>query len=92
MQMLQQGAVPSETLETMCGQLPLDMQVQLTHFTQAENAAAAVHTALDKQPKPPSGTPSTNPHTTVFSRNRGRPVLEEFTNAGVAQDAGLNGS
>jgi hypothetical protein len=63
MQLLQHGAVPIETLETLCRQLPLDLQVQLTRFTQTENAAAAVQTALDKEPtvaSPPPSAPSTN--------------------------------
>ena len=50
MQMFQQSAQPPEALETLCDQLPLDLQVQLTRFTQAENAAAAVQTALDNAP------------------------------------------
>ena len=48
--MLQQSALPPEALETLCDQLPLDFQVQLTRFSQAENAAAAVQTALDNEP------------------------------------------
>src|SRR5580692_9949698 len=63
MQMLQQSALPSETLETLCGQLPLDLQVQLTRFTQTENTAAAVQTALDKEStvaSPPPSAQSTN--------------------------------
>src|SRR5580693_8474513 len=62
MQLLQHGAVPTEALETLCGQLPLDLQVQLTRFTQADNAAAAVQTALDNaSPQMPApSSPSTN--------------------------------
>jgi hypothetical protein len=63
MEMLRQGALPTAALETMCSQLPLDLQVQLTRFTQAENATAAVQTALDNQPAvatPPPSAPSTN--------------------------------
>ena len=67
MQLLQQGAWPPEALETVCGQLPLELQVQLTRFTQAENATTAVQTALDNSPPaatapptPPPMTPSTN--------------------------------
>jgi hypothetical protein len=50
MQQLQQSALPPEALETLCGQLPLDFQVQLTRFSQAENATAAVQTAQDNEP------------------------------------------
>ena len=67
MQMFQQGALPTEALETLCGQLPLDLQVQLTRFTQADNATAAVQTALHNAPAaapppptPPSNAPSTD--------------------------------
>src|ERR1700677_2599863 len=47
MQMLQQGALPPAALATVCDQLPLDLQVQLARFTQADNAATAVQTARD---------------------------------------------
>ena len=67
MQLLQQGALPTESLETLCGQLPLDMRVQLTRFTQADNARAAVQTTLNNAPiaatppqTPPPSAPSTN--------------------------------
>ena len=63
MQLLQQSALPPEALETVCGQLPLDFQVQLTRFSQAENAAVAVQTARDNEPAtatPPPSAPSTN--------------------------------
>jgi hypothetical protein len=67
MQMLQHGATPPEALATLCDQLPLDLQVQLTRFTQASNATATVQTALDNKPAaaPPSklrtpSAPSTN--------------------------------
>jgi hypothetical protein len=67
MQMLQQSAVAPEALETLCGQLPLDFQVQLTHFSQAENATVAAQKALDSAPTittppqaPPSSAPSPN--------------------------------
>ncbi len=66
MHMLQQSALPPEALETLCDQLPLDFQVHLTRFTQAENVAATVQTARDHEPAaatspptPPSA-PSTN--------------------------------
>jgi hypothetical protein len=77
MQMLQQSAVPPEALETLCDQLPLDFQVHLTRFTQAENAAATVQTALDNEPAaatppttPPTSTPSTDGH---FDQSGGPP-------------------
>jgi hypothetical protein len=75
MQMLQQGALPAEALETLCAQLPLDLQVQLTRFTQTQNATTVVQTALGNAAPcapsttgnhgethdPPAGqTPSTN--------------------------------
>jgi hypothetical protein len=63
MQMLQQSALPSEALESLCGQLPLDFQVQLTRFSQADNATAAVQTTLDNAPAaaaPPPQTPPPN--------------------------------
>ncbi len=63
MHMLQQSALPPEALETLCDQLPLDFQVQLTRFTQADNAAATVQTARDNAPTaatPPPSAPSTN--------------------------------
>jgi hypothetical protein len=67
MQLLQQGAVPTAALETLCRQLPLDLQVQLTRFTQADNAAAAVQPALHNAPAaasppqtPPPSARSTN--------------------------------
>ena len=67
MQMLQQSALPTEALETLCGQLPLDLQVQLTRFTQADNATTAVQTALKNAPAiapppppPPPSAPSTD--------------------------------
>jgi hypothetical protein len=66
MQMLQQGALAPEALETVCDQLPLDLQVQLTRFTQAENAAVAVQTARDQEPAaatPPPTSPSSAPST-----------------------------
>jgi hypothetical protein len=65
MQMLQQSALPPEALETMCNQLPLDFQARMTHFSQAENAAAAVRTVQDNKPAaatpmpPPPSAPST---------------------------------
>ena len=57
MQMLQQSALAPEALETVCDQLPLDLQVQLTHFSQAENAASVVQTAPADEP-----TTATLPH------------------------------
>jgi hypothetical protein len=66
MHMLQQGALPPEALETVCDQLPLDLQVQLTRFTQAENAAVAVRTARDNEPAaatPPQTSPPRAPST-----------------------------
>src|SRR5580704_18316047 len=60
MHMLQQSALPPEALETLCDQLPLDFQVQLTRFTQAENAAAPVQTVLDNVPASAT-TPPTSP-------------------------------
>jgi len=59
--MLQQSAQPPEALNALCDQLPLDLQVQLTHYSQADNATTAVQTALDSKPAatPPSA-PSTN--------------------------------
>jgi hypothetical protein len=57
MQMLQQSALPPEALETLCNQLPLDFQVQLTRFARAENVAAVAETARDNEPTvalPPS--------------------------------------
>jgi hypothetical protein len=62
MQQLQQSALPPEALETLSGQLPLDFQVQLTRFAQAENATAVVETALDNEPAaaPPPSVPSTD--------------------------------
>src|SRR5258708_18261737 len=57
MQMLQQSALPTEALETLCDQLPLDLQVQLTRFTQADNAATAVQTARDATAVPATQTP-----------------------------------
>jgi hypothetical protein len=67
MQMLQQRALPPEALESLCDQLPLDFQVQLTRFSQAENATAAVQTARDDAhaaaptlQTPPPNVPSTD--------------------------------
>jgi hypothetical protein len=60
--MLQQSALLPQALETLCDQLPLDFQVQLTRFTQADNAATAVQTARDNTaatpPQTPPGAPS----------------------------------
>jgi hypothetical protein len=62
MQQLQQSALPPEALETLCGQLPFDFQVQLTRFSQAENVAAVAETAMDNEPgvAPPPSVPSTD--------------------------------
>jgi hypothetical protein len=60
MQQLQQSALPPEALEALCGQLPLDFQVQLARFSQAENATAAAQKALDSAAAPPPSAPSTN--------------------------------
>jgi hypothetical protein len=60
MQMLQQCALPPQALETLCNQLPLDFQVQLTRFSQAENATVAVQTTLDNAAAPSPSAPSTN--------------------------------
>src|SRR5260370_17926270 len=57
MHMLQQSALPPEALETLCNQLPLDFQVHLTRFTQAENVAAVVGTARCTGPAAPPPTP-----------------------------------
>lgn len=59
--MLQQSAAPPDALENLCGQLPLDFQVQLTRFAQAENVTAAVQTAPDNTP---AAAPSPNPPST----------------------------
>ena len=42
MHMLQQSALPTDALATMCDQLPLDFQVQLMRFSQDMNQAHAV--------------------------------------------------
>jgi hypothetical protein len=63
MHMMQQGALPPEALEAACNQLPLDFQVQLARYSQAENVQAALHTAHDHQPAatpPPVKAPSIN--------------------------------
>ena len=75
MQMLHQSALPTEALETLCRQLPLDLQVQLTRFTQANNATAAVQTAMNNAPAaaPPPQTSSPSAPSTDgdYSESRG---------------------
>jgi hypothetical protein len=62
MRMMQLSTLPPEALATLCSQLPLDFQVQLTRFAQAENMAAVAETARDNEPAvaPPPSVPSTN--------------------------------
>src|SRR6516164_5378433 len=61
MQMLQQSALPPEALETLCEQLPLDFQVQLTNFAQAENVAAVATARNNESAAPPPPTQSPRP-------------------------------
>jgi hypothetical protein len=58
MQMLQQSALPPEALEAMCDKLPLDFQVQLANFAQAENVAAVATARHNESAAPPPQTPS----------------------------------
>jgi hypothetical protein len=71
LQMSQQGAQPPEALEALCDQLPLDLQVQLTRFSQGMNEVNSVQEAqgaatVDEHPPqaeiaaPPPAAPSPN--------------------------------
>jgi hypothetical protein len=73
MQMLQQSALAPEALETLCDRLPLDMQVPLTRFAQANNAAAAVQTARDHEPAPATPPPPPSPSAPSTTGNDGEP-------------------